>query len=324
MVFQDPMSSLDPRQSVESLLAEGMRAHGLDTDGPATKKRLRELLVGRGPARRRPDQVPPRVLRRPAPAHRHRPGAVGRAQADRRRRAGLGPRRVGAGAGDQPARRAAGRVRPHLPRHRPRPGRGAAHQRPDRRDVPRRHGRGGHRRRPLRPAAAPLHPRAAVGRAGARPARRGQPPADPAHRRPALAVEPARPDAGSTPGARGARRPAATTSGRSCASSSCRACRPATGWPATGPRPSTAARSPRTRWRRCSSRQTTTGSRATRSPRPPRSTRCSDGVATARRHADVRMPRRQHRPVRPELLRGPPPAARRGARHPAGAPQWGA
>ncbi|WP_310530275.1 ATP-binding cassette domain-containing protein, partial [Nocardioides sp.] len=33
MVFQDPMSSLDPRQSVESLLVEGMRAHGLDTDG---------------------------------------------------------------------------------------------------------------------------------------------------------------------------------------------------------------------------------------------------------------------------------------------------
>ena len=48
MVFQDPMSSLDPRQSVESLLAEGMRAHGLATDGPATKKRLRELLAAVG------------------------------------------------------------------------------------------------------------------------------------------------------------------------------------------------------------------------------------------------------------------------------------
>ena len=30
MVFQDPMSSLDPRQTVEALLLEGMRAHGLD------------------------------------------------------------------------------------------------------------------------------------------------------------------------------------------------------------------------------------------------------------------------------------------------------
>jgi peptide/nickel transport system ATP-binding protein len=48
MVFQDPMSSLDPRQSVESLLVEGMRAHGLDVDGASTKKRLRELLAAVG------------------------------------------------------------------------------------------------------------------------------------------------------------------------------------------------------------------------------------------------------------------------------------
>jgi peptide/nickel transport system ATP-binding protein len=48
MVFQDPMSSLDPRQSVESLLVEGMRAHGLDTDRQATAKRLRELLSAVG------------------------------------------------------------------------------------------------------------------------------------------------------------------------------------------------------------------------------------------------------------------------------------
>jgi peptide/nickel transport system ATP-binding protein len=44
MVFQDPMSSLDPRQSVESLLVEGMRAHGLDEDKAQTKARLKELL----------------------------------------------------------------------------------------------------------------------------------------------------------------------------------------------------------------------------------------------------------------------------------------
>ena len=44
MVFQDPMSSLDPRQSVESLLLEGLRAHGLDTDRTATRSRLRELM----------------------------------------------------------------------------------------------------------------------------------------------------------------------------------------------------------------------------------------------------------------------------------------
>ncbi|BBH68423.1 dipeptide/oligopeptide/nickel ABC transporter ATP-binding protein [Actinoplanes sp. OR16] len=41
MVFQDPMSSLDPRQSVESLLVEGLKAHGLHKDSGA---RLRSTL----------------------------------------------------------------------------------------------------------------------------------------------------------------------------------------------------------------------------------------------------------------------------------------
>ncbi len=48
MVFQDPLSSLDPRQSVESLLIEGMRAHDLDKDKESTGKRLRELLSAVG------------------------------------------------------------------------------------------------------------------------------------------------------------------------------------------------------------------------------------------------------------------------------------
>jgi peptide/nickel transport system ATP-binding protein len=48
MVFQDPMSSLDPRQSVEALLVEGMRAHGLDRDTASTAARLRELLSAVG------------------------------------------------------------------------------------------------------------------------------------------------------------------------------------------------------------------------------------------------------------------------------------
>ncbi len=48
MVFQDPMSSLDPRQSVESLLVEGMKAHGLASDAKATATRLRDLLKAVG------------------------------------------------------------------------------------------------------------------------------------------------------------------------------------------------------------------------------------------------------------------------------------
>ncbi|ASO17873.1 peptide/nickel transport system ATP-binding protein [Actinoalloteichus hoggarensis] len=48
MVFQDPLSSLDPRQSVESILVEGLRAHGLDKDREETSSRLRSLLKAVG------------------------------------------------------------------------------------------------------------------------------------------------------------------------------------------------------------------------------------------------------------------------------------
>ncbi|MFC3899036.1 ABC transporter ATP-binding protein [Lentzea rhizosphaerae] len=48
MVFQDPLSSLDPRQSVESILVEGLRAHDLDEGKESTSKRLRELLSAVG------------------------------------------------------------------------------------------------------------------------------------------------------------------------------------------------------------------------------------------------------------------------------------
>jgi len=48
MVFQDPMGSLDPRQTVESLLLEGMKAHGLAKDAKQAGKRLRELLKAVG------------------------------------------------------------------------------------------------------------------------------------------------------------------------------------------------------------------------------------------------------------------------------------
>ncbi|MEQ3553510.1 ABC transporter ATP-binding protein [Pseudonocardia nematodicida] len=56
MVFQDPMSSLDPRQSVESLLLEGMKAHGLSKGPAEDSARLRELVDAVG--------LPARALRR--------------------------------------------------------------------------------------------------------------------------------------------------------------------------------------------------------------------------------------------------------------------
>ncbi|WP_022925083.1 ABC transporter ATP-binding protein [Serinicoccus marinus] len=48
MVFQDPLGSLDPRQTVEQLLLEGMRAHGMAKDGKAARQRLSELLTAVG------------------------------------------------------------------------------------------------------------------------------------------------------------------------------------------------------------------------------------------------------------------------------------
>ena len=47
MVFQDPLGSLDPRQTVEQLLLEGMRAHGL-VKGQDARGRLVELLEAVG------------------------------------------------------------------------------------------------------------------------------------------------------------------------------------------------------------------------------------------------------------------------------------
>jgi peptide/nickel transport system ATP-binding protein len=47
MIFQDPMSSLDPRQSVESTLSEPLRAHGVGRDGngrAGIRSRVMELL----------------------------------------------------------------------------------------------------------------------------------------------------------------------------------------------------------------------------------------------------------------------------------------
>jgi peptide/nickel transport system ATP-binding protein len=44
MIFQDPLSSLDPRQNIESIMTEGMYAHGLGSGSAGRRKRITELL----------------------------------------------------------------------------------------------------------------------------------------------------------------------------------------------------------------------------------------------------------------------------------------
>lgn len=58
MVFQDPMSSLDPRQNVSDSLAEGMRAHGLFKEKQGRAIRISELLDAVGLPRSAANRYP--------------------------------------------------------------------------------------------------------------------------------------------------------------------------------------------------------------------------------------------------------------------------
>ena len=107
----------------------------ISASGAEKRERVADLLrtVGLLPDARGP--LSARVLRRPAPAHRHRPGARGRSQADHRRRAGFRARRVDPGADHQPARGSEGPLRPHARHRRARSRRHPAHERPGGRHV---------------------------------------------------------------------------------------------------------------------------------------------------------------------------------------------
>ena len=74
IVFQDPYSSLDPRATIGDTVGEPLAIH----DGPDRAERATRgwpSCSTRSAWRRSPPPVPTRVLRRPAPAHRDRPGA---------------------------------------------------------------------------------------------------------------------------------------------------------------------------------------------------------------------------------------------------------
>ena len=78
VVFQDPLASLDPRLPVGDILAEPLRAHGVPTDDRAPGSASCSSWSGSSPEHA--SRYPQRVLRRPAPAHRHRPRAGARAR----------------------------------------------------------------------------------------------------------------------------------------------------------------------------------------------------------------------------------------------------
>ena len=134
MVFQDPMTSLNPVMRIGKQITESLRFH-LDVSRDYAEDTALALLqsVGIPEAERRLRRVPAPAVRRHAPARDDRDRARVRPEAAVRRRADDRARRHGAGADPRPAARAAARA-VH--------GDGARHARPRRRRRPRRRHRG--------------------------------------------------------------------------------------------------------------------------------------------------------------------------------------
>ena len=115
IIFQDPMTSLNPVQRIGKQIAEQILAHE-DIDRDQARDRVLELLkrVGIPQAETRIDALPARVLGRHAPARDDRDGAVVQAEGAHRRRADHRARRDDPGADPRPAARPEGadRARP--------------------------------------------------------------------------------------------------------------------------------------------------------------------------------------------------------------------
>jgi ABC-type glutathione transport system ATPase component len=133
MIFQDPYASLNPRWKVSDIVAEPLREHGFGADASSRAKETRqriddrvgELLESVGCRRR---QVPAPVLGRPATADLDRARARDPARVPGLRRADLGARCLGAGAGPQHHEGTAGAAWPHLPVHLAQPRRRSSRQ----------------------------------------------------------------------------------------------------------------------------------------------------------------------------------------------------
>ena len=168
MVFQDPTGSLNPRQTIYEIIAEGLRIHEIHT-GPNGE--TEEQLVGRALSRsglRPPERFYLSYPHELSGGQRQRvviAGALASGSGGhRRRRAGVEPGRLGPRR-DPPAADAAPRGSRPLDHHRdPRPGAGVDGRRPHRGHVPRPPRRARTHRGRAPSAVASLH---------AGPARRG-------------------------------------------------------------------------------------------------------------------------------------------------------
>ena len=104
IIFQDPYASLNPRLTVGGIIGEALQIHNLAKNNREIEARVVDLLETVGLRSEYMHRYPHEF----SGGQRQRIGiarALAVEPADRLRRAGFGARRVGPGAGDQPARR---------------------------------------------------------------------------------------------------------------------------------------------------------------------------------------------------------------------------
>ena len=73
IIFQDPLASLNPRMPIGEIIAEPLKTFFPDTPASEVKARVQGDDGQCRPAAEPDQPLPARILRRPVPAHRHRP-----------------------------------------------------------------------------------------------------------------------------------------------------------------------------------------------------------------------------------------------------------
>ena len=102
IVFQDPYGSLSPRLDVGQIVGEGLGVFDLGATPAEDRDTMVADISGRGWARPGPaPPLPARILRRPAPAYRHRPRHDPETEIRRAGRADFGPRPIADAGADR-------------------------------------------------------------------------------------------------------------------------------------------------------------------------------------------------------------------------------